>query len=48
MPERQIDFPEKQKHVRGLDAALWAISAICILFVLIAIFTVSGGTVPAD
>jgi hypothetical protein len=48
VPGRQIDFPEKQKHVRGLDAVLWGIAAVCILFVLIAIFTVSGGSVPTD
>lgn len=45
MAGKQIDFPEKQKHVAGLDTALWAIAIACIVLVVIAIFMVEGGSV---
>jgi hypothetical protein len=32
---RQIEFPEKQTHVRAFEYALLAISIICVIIVLI-------------
>jgi uncharacterized membrane protein YvbJ len=45
MAGKQIDFPEKQKHVKSLDMILWAVSIVSIVLVLIAIFVVEGGSV---
>lgn len=42
MPGKQIDFPPKQKHIPGLDSALWIISIVCIILTILAIITVSG------
>lgn len=46
MTGKQIDFPEKQKHVKGLDMILWVVALVCIALVVVAIMTVSGGTLP--
>jgi hypothetical protein len=32
---RQIEFPEKQTHVKGFERAMLAISIICVIVVLI-------------
>jgi hypothetical protein len=32
---RQIEFPEKQTHVRAFEYAMLAISIICVIIVLI-------------
>lgn len=42
MAGKQIDFPESQKHVKGLDLWLWAIALACIVLVIIAIMVVGG------
>ena len=35
MNGKQIEFPEKQTHVKSLELALLAISIICVVVVLI-------------
>jgi hypothetical protein len=42
MAGKQVDFPESQKHVKGLDMWLWAIALACIVLVIIAIMVVGG------
>jgi hypothetical protein len=42
MAGKQVDFPEMQKHVKGLDLWLWVISLVCIALVILAIFLVDG------
>jgi hypothetical protein len=32
---RQVEFPEKQTHVKGFELAMLAISIICVIVVLI-------------
>lgn len=35
MSEKQIEFPEKQTHVKSFELAMLAISIICVVIVLI-------------
>jgi hypothetical protein len=42
MAGKQVDFPESQKHVKGLDMWLWAVALVCIVLVIIAIMVVGG------
>jgi hypothetical protein len=42
MAGRQVDFPERQRHSKTLELVLWAIAGACIVFVVLAIFLVSG------
>jgi hypothetical protein len=35
MNGKQIEFPEKQTHVKGFERAMLAISIICVVVVLI-------------
>ena len=46
MSGRQIEFPPNQQHSKKTEVVLLAICALCIVFVLIAITTVSGGVIP--
>lgn len=40
----QIKFAEKQTHKKSFEMGVLAFSALCIVFTIICIFTVSGGT----
>lgn len=40
--EKQIEFPEKQQHVKWLTPALLLLSVVCIVVVVILIYTVEG------
>lgn len=40
---RQIDFPEKQTHVRGFEYAMLAISIICVIIVLVIVLATDIG-----
>lgn len=44
MAGKQIKFPEKQTHDRRFEQATLVFCVICIVFVIIAISTVSGGS----
>ena len=35
MKGKQIEFPEKQTHVKGFERAMLAIAIICVIIVLI-------------
>lgn len=40
--EKQIEFPPEQTHVRWLSPVLWLISIVCIVVVIILVYTVDG------
>jgi len=41
---RQIEFPEKQTHVRSFELAVLAISVICVIIVLVIVLFTNLGT----
>ena len=41
---RQIEFPERQSHVRSFEMAMLAISILCVVVVLIIVLATSLGT----
>lgn len=43
MADKQIKFPENQTHDKRFEQAMIAFSVLCIIFVIIAVNTVSGG-----
>ena len=43
MNGKQIEFPEKQTHVKGFEYALLAISIICVVVVLIIVLATNIG-----
>jgi hypothetical protein len=40
---RQIEFPEKQTHVRAFEYAMIAVSILCVVIVLIVVFLTNLG-----
>lgn len=44
MAGKQIRFPEKQTHDKRFEQAMLIFSVLCIIFVVIAINTVAGGS----
>jgi hypothetical protein len=40
---RQIEFPEKQTHVKSFELAMLAISIACVIVVLIILFATNIG-----
>lgn len=44
MNGRQIEFPEKQTHVKSFEYAMLAISIICVIIVLIVVLFTNLGT----
>lgn len=44
MAGKQLEFPGKQTHDKQFEKAVILFSLICILFVIIAINVVDGGT----
>jgi hypothetical protein len=40
--EKQIEFPEKQTHVKWLTPALLLLSVVCIVVCIILVYTVDG------
>lgn len=38
MSGKQIEFPEKQTHVKSFEYAMLAISVICVIIVLVVVF----------
>jgi hypothetical protein len=40
---KQIEFPEKQTHVKSFEYALLAISIICVIIVLVIVFGTNIG-----
>ncbi len=47
MAGRQIEFPEKQTHVKSFELAMLGVSVLFIVLVVIAIAVVGGGEVPS-
>ncbi len=45
MAGKQIEFPKNQTHDKGFERAMILFSIACIVFVIIAVNTVSGGTI---
>jgi hypothetical protein len=43
MNGKQIEFPEKQTHVKSFEYAMLAISIICVIIVLIVVFLTNLG-----
>jgi hypothetical protein len=41
---RQIEFPEKQTHVKSFELAMLAISIVCAIIVLIIVLATGLGT----
>lgn len=41
---RQIEFPEKQTHDKRFEMGMLGFCVLCILFVIIAVNTVAGGS----
>jgi hypothetical protein len=41
---RQIEFPEKQTHLRSFELAMLAISVICMIIVLVIVLFTNLGT----
>ncbi len=49
MNGKQIEFPEKQTHVKAFERAMLVISIVCVIIVLIVVFgTEPRGRVPPD
>jgi hypothetical protein len=48
MAGKQIEFPEKQTHLKSYERNLWILMAICIIFVIVAINVVDspGSYIP--
>lgn len=44
MAGKQIEFPEKQTHDKRFEQAIWLFCAACIVFVILAITIVDGGS----
>jgi|Marorgknorr_s2lv_3_1036020.scaffolds.fasta_scaffold189529_2 hypothetical protein len=42
MAGKQIEFPEKQTHLKSYERNIWILMGICIVFVLIAINVVGS------
>jgi hypothetical protein len=40
---RQIEFPEKQTHVRSFEMAMVAISVLCVIIVLVIVLFTGAG-----
>ena len=40
---RQIDFPEKQTHVKAFEIGMLVFSIVCVIIVLIVVFGTSIG-----
>ena len=40
---RQIEFPQKQTHVKSFEIAMLAISILCVIIVLIIVFATNIG-----
>jgi hypothetical protein len=40
---RQIEFPEKQTHVRSFETAMVAISVLCVIIVLVIVLFTGAG-----
>ena len=40
---RQIEFPQKQTHVKSFEIAMLAISIVCVILVLIIVFATNIG-----
>ncbi len=38
MDRKQIEFPEKQTHVKAFELAMLVISIVCVIIVLIVVF----------
>lgn len=43
MNGKQIEFPEKQTHVKAFERALLIISIVCVIIVLIVVFGTNLG-----
>ena len=41
---RQIEFPEKQTHVKSFELAMLAISILCVIIVLVIVLVTNLGT----
>jgi hypothetical protein len=41
---RQIEFPEKQTHVKSFELAMLAISILCVIIVLVIVLATNLGT----
>lgn len=41
---KQIEFPEQQTHKKSFEMAMIGFSILCIVFVIIMVNTVAGGT----
>jgi hypothetical protein len=42
--EKQIEFPPEQTHVKWLAPALWLLSAVCIIAVVIVVLVHESGS----
>lgn len=40
--EKQIEFPPEQTHVRWVAPVCWLVSIVCIVAVIILVYTVEG------
>ncbi len=43
MAGKQIKFPENQTHSKKFEQAVWIFTAVCIVFVILAVNMVDGG-----
>jgi hypothetical protein len=41
---RQIEFPEKQTHVKSFELAMLAVSILCVIIVLVIVLVTNLGT----
>ena len=41
---KQIEFPERQTHVRSFELAMLALSIVCVIVVLIIVLATNAGT----
>ena len=44
MNGKQIEFPGKQGHDKRFEQAVWIFSIACIIFVILAVTLVDGGS----
>ncbi|MGI9608019.1 MAG: hypothetical protein ACR2P0_17955 [Acidimicrobiales bacterium] len=44
MADKHLEFPEKQTHDRNFEKAMIGFSIACIIFVIIAVNAVAGGS----
>ena len=40
---RQVEFPERQTHVKSFELAMLAISIICVIIVLVVVVIIGAG-----